>query len=227
MGRWHPRDLDASTLARPLATSEAGSVNPIRGYLRRPLIRPELITRVAEQTQLALGPVLRADWNVPAGELEWSCRTTAVHLADSYFAHAARVAAQPQDWFVPAEVSVDHSAAPLDVLQVIDACAQLLQCAAAGADPASRAWHPWGTSDPAGSVAMGAVEGLVHTWDICRGLGRDWLPPADLCRPVLDRLFPNAPDVDPAHALLWCTGRIALGDQPRLETWRWYSAVPD
>jgi uncharacterized protein (TIGR03083 family) len=188
---------------------------------------PELLTRVADETQRALAPYGDADWSVPAPGLDWSCRQTAVHLADSYFAHAARIVARPQDWFVPAEVTVEASAGPRELLQVIDACAGLLRCAATGADPAGRAYHPWGASDPAGTVAMGAAEGLVHTFDIAGGLGRDWRPPADLCRPVLARLFPDSPDVDPSDALLWCTGRVALADRPRRDSWRWYSAPRD
>ena len=77
---------------------------------------------------------------------------------------------------------------------------------------------------------MGAVEGLVHTWDISTALGGQWHPPASLSAPVIDRLFPDAPnvaDVDAGAVLLWCTGRIALADHPRRASWRWYSAVRD
>jgi hypothetical protein len=66
----------------------------------------------------------------------------------------------------------------------------------------------------------------VHTYDIARGLGSDWRPPAELCVPVLQRLFPDAPDGDPTDVLLWCTGRAALGDKDRLAQWRWWSEVP-
>ena len=188
---------------------------------------PDLIARVARASRGALEPLLGADWSVPAHDMEWSCRETAVHLADAYFHHAARIAAQPQHAFVPAAITVDEPQDTEQLLEVIGACAELLRCAAAVADPSTRAWHPWGTSDPAGSIAMGAAEGLLHTWDICAGLGNDWLPPADLCRPVLERLFPDAPEGDPTDTLLWCTGREALPDRPRLTSWRWYGAVRD
>jgi hypothetical protein len=39
------------------------------------------------------------------------------------------------------------------------------------------------------------------------------------------RLFPDAPDGDPAAALLWCTGRIALPDRPRRTGWTLKAAV--
>jgi hypothetical protein len=190
-------------------------------------VAPELIARVDAQMQRALLPLVGADWSVPATHLEWSCRQTGVHIADSLFAHAARIVAQPQEWFVPAEVTVDGSAGPAELVQVIGACAGLLRCAALDADPTTRAFHPWGSSDPDGSVAMGAAEGLVHTWDIVSALGGRWRPPSEVCRPVLERLFPDAPAGDAADVLLWCTGRTALPEHPRRTSWRWYSAVHD
>ncbi len=191
-----------------------------------PELAPELLDRVTEQTRIALTPIVAADWSVPAHDMDWSCRQTAVHLADAYFAHAVRLVARPrQDW-LPGEV-VASSASPEELLDVIDACARLFRCAAGCADPASRAWHPWGASDLAGTVAMGAAEGLLHTWDITAALGSDWRPPAALCAPVIERLFPDAPEADPTDALLWLTGRVALAGLPRRTTWRWYSSVRD
>jgi hypothetical protein len=111
------------------------------------------------------------------------------------------------------------------LLEVIDTCAELLRYAGANADPATRAWHPDGMSDPSGWLAMGIVEGLAHTWDIGSTLGSDWRPPAELCRPAIERLFPDAPDGDPSDVLLWCTGRIALPDRPRQRTWQWDPSV--
>jgi len=186
-------------------------------------LSPGLVAAVAAETRVALEPFLDADWSVPARGLDWSCARTAVHLADSQFAHAARIVARPTEWFVPATVVVDEPGDPRQLLQVFGACAGLLVAAATGADPSSRAYHPWGASDPAGSMAMGAAEGLLHTWDVVGGLGGDWRPPDDLCRPAIERLFPDAPtDVGAADALLWCTGRVALPGHPRRTEWRWY-----
>jgi len=66
------------------------------------------------------------------------------------------------------------------------------------------------------------VETLVHTHDVASGLGLEWAPPADLCERALARLFPDAPPGgDRWQTLLWATGRAALPDRPRRETWRW------
>jgi hypothetical protein len=72
---------------------------------------------------------------------------------------------------------------------------------------------------------MGVNETLVHTWDVARGLGIGWEPPADLAAAVLARLFPDVPDAEPGKALLWCTGRIALAGRPRLTSWVMKAAV--
>jgi hypothetical protein len=104
-------------------------------------------------------------------------------------------------------------------------CGELLRLAVCAAPATARAWHPHGTSDPDGFAAMGIVETIVHTYDIGRGLGLTWTPPGDLSAAVLARLFPAAPAGDPSAVLLWCTGRTALGDRPRLTEWRWDSTV--
>lgn len=81
-------------------------------------------------------------------------------------------------------------------------------------------------TDPARWLAMGMVDGLVHTWDITSAPGSDWRPPAQLCTPAIARLFPNSPAGDPSDVLLWCTGRIALPGLDRQgPDWRWDSAV--
>ncbi|MFL6136801.1 MAG: hypothetical protein ACJ74O_03260 [Frankiaceae bacterium] len=190
-------------------------------------LTPELIARMTVAMHAALAPLTGADWSVPAHELDWSCRATAVHIADSHFAHAARIVAQPTEWFVPAEVTVEERAGPDGLLQVIDACAELLRGAAVIAEPGSTAWHPWGPSDVGGSIAMAVAEGLLHAWDITSALGSDWRPPGELCRPVLARVLPDAPPGDPADALLWSTGRIALPGRPRRQKWRYYGEVRD
>ncbi|MFC6286982.1 maleylpyruvate isomerase family mycothiol-dependent enzyme [Nocardioides sp. GCM10027113] len=189
------------------------------------VVTPELFLEVHSASVEALLPLADRDWTAPSANPGWSCADTVAHLADAYFAHAGRIVAQPDAGFVPGEVRPDEGAGVAELLQLLSACAGLVAAAGLSADPESRAWHPWGTSDPEGSLAMAAAEGLLHTWDVTSALGSDWRPPSALCSPVLDRLFPDAPNVDPTEALLWCTGRTALDDAPRLASWRWWSAV--
>ncbi len=172
---------------------------------------------VAEMVRV-LTPYESRDWQVPAGSLEWSCWTTAAHVAHDLLAYAGQVAAQPGRAYLPFDVIIRPDATPRDVLQVVDASGRLLSGALAAAGPDTRAWH-WGPTDPGGFAALGVNETLVHTYDITQGLGVGWLPPAPLCAAVLARLFPDAPEGDPVQVLLWSTGRGELEGRPPVTSW--------
>ncbi|MFI5671016.1 hypothetical protein [Streptomyces sp. NPDC051704] len=73
------------------------------------------------------------DWSVPAGSLEWSCWTTAAHIAHDLLAYAGQVAACPADAYLPFDLAVRPGTAPREVLQVVTACAGLLSSALATA----------------------------------------------------------------------------------------------
>lgn len=192
---------------------------------------------------LAVG-VLRAaedaDWDVPAGSLEWTCWETGEHLADDLFSYAAQLApAQPPlgthvpfAWGrerpgAPANaIRADRTAGVAGLLQVLEATGAMLAAIVATRGPEVRAHHVFGVSDPEGFAAMGIVETLVHTYDIAEGLGLTWTPPADLCRRVLHRLFPDVPPgAEPWATLRWATGRGELPGQPVVTGWRWYGTV--
>ncbi len=164
-----------------------------------------------------------ADWSVPAGPLAWSCRDTAAHIAHDLLAYAGQLAAAPDDAYLPCDLTVRSDATIAQILQIMTASGGLLSCALAGADPGLRAWH-WGPCDPSGFAAMGIAETLLHTHDITRGLAVAWAVPGDLAALVLHRLFPDAPDGDPAAVLLWCTGRGELPGRPRRTAWTWRAA---
>ena len=172
---------------------------------------------VAEMVRV-LTPYESRDWQVPAGSLEWTCWTTAAHVAHDLLAYAGQVAAQPASAYLPFDVVIRPDATPRDVLQVVDASGRLLGGALAAAGPDTRAWH-WGPTDPAGFAALGVNETLVHTYDITQGLGVGWRPPAPLCAAVLARLFPDAPEGDPVQVLLWSTGRAELEGRPPVTSW--------
>lgn len=173
-----------------------------------------------------LAPHVTADWAVPAGSLEWSCWTTAAHVAHDLLAYAGQLAARPTDAYLPFDLTVRAGASPREVLDVIAASGALLSSAHATAGPDARAWH-WGSTDPTGFAAMGVAEVLLHSHDITRGLGVQWLPPGPMCASVIGRLFPDAPPGDPVRVLLWCTGRGELAGRPRRTSWTWQAALPD
>jgi hypothetical protein len=178
---------------------------------------------VAEMVRV-LSPHDLLDWQVPAGSLDWSCWTTAAHVAHDLLAYAGQVTARPTTAYLPFDLTIAPDASPREVLQVVTACGGLLSSAVAAASPHTRAWH-WGLCDPAGFAAMGVAETLLHTYDITQGLGIPWLPPLPLCVAVLSRLFPDAPPGDPIQILLWSTGRANLDGHPRITSWEWKAAV--
>jgi uncharacterized protein (TIGR03083 family) len=185
---------------------------------------PDDVDLAAAAVTTALRPVVGHDWRLPAGLLDWSCRDTAVHVAHDLTAYAGQVAARPADAYLPFDLTVPDAATPAQILDVLTAAARLLRSVLAAAGPHERAWH-WGPTDPSGFAALGVNEMLVHTWDITQGLGIDWRPPGPLSAGVLRRLFPDAPAGDPAGALLWCTGRIALDGRERRTSWVLTAAV--
>jgi hypothetical protein len=178
---------------------------------------------VDEMTRV-LRPHVLADWTVAAGSLEWTCWTTAAHVAHDLLAYAGQLAGRPTTRYLPFDLMIAADASPEDVLDVVVACGTLLSRAIATADPTDRGWH-WGPCDPTGFAAMGVAETVLHTFDITQGLGVAWVAPPELCAAVLGRLFPDAPAGDPVPVLLWSTGRGDLDGHSRLTSWTWKAAV--
>ncbi|MCP2258359.1 hypothetical protein LX15_002053 [Streptoalloteichus tenebrarius] len=193
---------------------------------------PDDLETAVELVVTALRPVAdtasTADWGVPAGDLEWDCRATAEHLVDDMFGYAAQVGGTMREGYLPFRVVVDADASPSQLLGLVRAGGRLLASAIRCAPADLRAYHPWGTADAEGYAAMGAAEVLVHGADLASGLGVRLEPPAGVCRRLVGRLFPDAPEhPEPWPLLLWCTGRTALPGVPRRASWRWYGEPPD
>jgi mycothiol maleylpyruvate isomerase-like protein len=196
------------------------------------------VTEAVRLSLAALRGVPDSRWDLPAGDLAWTCWETAEHLADDLFAYALQLGPRTPSVaeVVPVSFRRERPDAPANtifvgrdkggagLLQVLEACGALLAAMVRVTPPEVRSHHGFGASDPEGFGAMGVVETLVHTYDLVAGLGLPPLdPPAGLCARTLHRLFPDAPaDAEPWPALLWCTGRIELPGRPRLARWRWY-----
>jgi hypothetical protein len=178
---------------------------------------------VAEMVRV-LTPYESADWGRRAGTLDWSCWTTAAHVAHDLLAYAGQLAAQPDDAYLPFDLVIRNDAGPRDVLRTVAGCGRLLSSVLAASNPTIRAWH-WGPTDPSGFAALGVNETLMHTYDITQGLGIGWNPSGSLCRAVLARLFPDAPAGDPVQVLLWSTGRVDLPGRSRVTSWVMKAAI--
>lgn len=198
--------------------------------VRQPVTADD-VERSVDLVVAALRTAEDLDWSVPAGSLEWDCRRTGDHLARCLIAYAGQLAVQPGDRYVSFGARADDDAGPADVLEFVLAGGRILAAVVRASPPATRAYHPYGTSDPEGFAGMGCVETLVHGYDIAGGLGLAFDPPPDVCARVLARMFPDLaaamPEADPWQALRYATGRIALPGSPRLTSWRWRGAPLD
>ncbi|MFI1015023.1 maleylpyruvate isomerase N-terminal domain-containing protein [Streptomyces sp. NPDC020965] len=187
---------------------------------------PELLTAATARCLGALAAGSAEDWSRPAGDVDWSCRRTLDHLALGLVGYAGLLVARPTDRYVSLFASLDEQAPVGVCLEGVGIAAALLTGTVRQTPAGVRAWHPWGHADAAGFAAMGVAELTLHTYDITRGLGLPWAPPAEFAAAVLDRLFPDAPHGHPpADTLLWCPGRGALPGLPRRAEWRWDGTV--
>ncbi len=186
------------------------------------------VRAAASASAAALVGYTDLDWQkAGAGDLQWSCWQTALHMVDCLYFYTCQVVYGQPDGYLCTELAPDDSASPQRLLAALTAHAELLHRIARSADPKVRSHHIYGVSDPAGFAAMGVVETLIHTFDVVRGLSPadQWRPPAALAAPVIARLFPHAPSGDAAEVLLYCCGRSALGDLPRQTQWQWDATV--
>jgi uncharacterized protein (TIGR03083 family) len=176
----------------------------------------------------ALAPHTAADWSVRARDLEWSCSETLDHVITSLLWYAGNLATLATRR--PGTVrDRDPNASTEHLLEALVLSGHILARVAEATPPGGRGYHRMGMADATGFVAMGCDETLVHTGDICAGLGVRFDPPGDLCAALVARLFPWAPEHDdPWERLLWCNGRIALPGHQRLgREWGWWSAPLD
>jgi hypothetical protein len=175
-----------------------------------------------------LVPAVDRDWSARAGDLEWDCRRTLDHIADTLALYSGYVATRTRSR-LPYVRNGDASLLIAELLTTVGSLAAIFAAVLRDVPPGARLFHPAGLADVSGYAALGCEEILMHTDDICRGLGVPFRPPDNLTRRVLRRLFPWAPaDNDPRAALKWATGRGALPDRERLGTdWYWHCAPLD
>ena len=176
-----------------------------------------------------LRPLRGRDWHVRVPDLEWNCTETLRHMINAQLWYAAHFATRSTR-----RLAVWRDVDPgLDVdalLENLEANVSMLAAVIRDASPEARSWHNSGMTDRSGYAAMSCDELLVHTWDVGRGLDAPFELPGDLCGRLVSRLFPMWVPIEapPEDAFLWCNGRIALPDRPRLgPDWGWWSRPLD
>ncbi|MFI7015667.1 GNAT family N-acetyltransferase [Streptomyces sp. NPDC050164] len=189
-------------------------------------------TTGAEQVEQAvaecvglLEAVVERDWeDVRAGRLEWSCRETAVHIAEDLIGYAGQLAGREPEGYTPFEISLEEGTDNAGALRVINTMGALFAAAIRTTPREVRAFHPYPfrSANREGFAAMGVTEVLLHTHDIAEGLGVAYEPAPELCEFVLTRIFPHVrPGPTPWQTLLWATGRGELPGRARVTEWRW------
>ena len=174
-----------------------------------------------------LRAAVEADWSVGVPDLDMTVGGVVAHAAEGCLWYAIDLSAGGQD-LQAVEHRVKPDRPPSELVATLDTYAAIVETIVRAAPPDARGFHPMGTADPSGFAAMACDEMLVHTDDAARGLGRRFVPPAELAEAVLRRLFPWV-DVedDPWQLVLWANGRIELDRRPRLTGWRWHCAPLD
>jgi uncharacterized protein (TIGR03083 family) len=188
-------------------------------------LRPDDLLAAAAVCRATLEPALDRDWEVPAREMEWSCRRTLDHIVDALMLYSGYVGPRATARRTPLR-NGDPGATLADLLTSAEGAAAILAELVRALPAGTRVFHPAGMADATGYVAMGCEEILVHTWDIAEGLGIPFAAPEELAARIVARILPWAPaDVPPWDALRWGVGRIELPRHGRLgPDWYWHPA---
>jgi uncharacterized protein (TIGR03083 family) len=169
-------------------------------------VTPQDVRQTAEVCRRALRPVVDMDWDAPAGDLEWSCRTTLGHMLAALLYYAVNLALRSTEPRPSGQA--DPSLPVAELLDALEGRAALLATVCAAAPPDARGAHDWGLADASGFAALACDEMLVHTSDITAGLGASFDPPRDVCARVLGAPVP----LGATRPRL--VGGAALGERP-------------
>lgn len=168
-----------------------------------------------------------ADWTVGVPDLDLTVAGVVAHAADGCLWYAIDLSAGGRDLQI-VEQRLRPDATSEDLIAAMRTYAAVAAAVVSAAPVTARGFHPAGLADRSGFAAMACDELLIHTDDAGRGLGAAFEPPRELAERVLARLFPwLRVSGDPWQLLRWANGRIALGDRPRLQGWRWHCAPLD
>ncbi|MFJ5777541.1 GNAT family N-acetyltransferase [Streptomyces sp. NPDC093094] len=191
----------------------------------------ERVEEAAASCAALLRTVVGKDWeNTRAGDLEWSCRFTATHVASDFIGYAGNLAGRARSAYVPFDITVDgdengnYRADNAGLIDVVTTTGALFAATLRTTRREVRAFHPYPfrSANRDGFAAMGIAEALLHTHDIARGFDVPYEAPAELAEYVLTTIFPTVrPGPAPWPTLLWATGRGDLPGRERVTRWHW------
>jgi hypothetical protein len=178
-----------------------------------------------------LDPTIKMDWQILTPSLIWTQEQTAIHTMRACLEYSYQVVGGRMDTYQPVLFEKKEHASPADILKMISTAGRVLEKVVKTSSINDRAWHSYGISDPIGFAAMGVVEVSVHTYDLAKGFGMDFVPPKQLADFAIERLFqgtvefPEVSDSDAGKLLLWCAGRIELVGFAQRQGWKWNGQV--
>jgi hypothetical protein len=107
---------------------------------------PEDLRTTASVCRRAFEPFVDPRWDGPAGELEWSCRTTLLHVLTPLLYYAINLAPRSsKPWF---SGKADPSLPVPELLEALEGRAVVLAEACAAAPLGAREAHDWGMGTP-------------------------------------------------------------------------------
>ncbi|NUR72702.1 MAG: hypothetical protein HOU81_17945 [Hamadaea sp.] len=158
---------------------------------------------------------LDRDWSAPAGTLTWSCLRTADHTVDTVLAPAIFLASRKLDGYPAYGISTPGpDASPSVLIEALATATRILTAVVRAAESDVRAviWRRPQVEirGPMDFPPRAGLELILHAYDICRGLGVPFEPPAELC----ERLRAHTRDWP-----MWASpGWSALSSEPN--AWR-------
>jgi hypothetical protein len=179
----------------------------------------------AEELYQALLPTVDLDWESKTPDLEWTQAQTAIHTMRACLEYSYQVVGKRIDTYQPVLFEKKPHAKPVEYLSMIQTAAKVLQKVVSVASLDDRAWHAYGISDPIGFAAMGVIEVSVHTYDLAKGFGIDFIPNNSAAEFAINRVFSGTvtyPNYNSSgELLLWLAGRTELSGTARRSGWKW------
>lgn len=176
----------------------------------------------------ALRPGVDADWSVRAGDLEWSVDRTIAHMTGAPAKYAFYLSSRSTRYVAVRVMPAEDATRP-ERLEAIEACAAALAGVATTAPKEAVGFHISGMRTTEQFLAMACEELIVHTYDATRGLGLPYEPPEELCRLVIEYMYPGRDVQRPMWPyLVWLSGRrhpaaSKWGEPPKPDE---YSEIP-
>ena len=191
-------------------------------------VTPDDLRAAAALACEALSKVTAAEWDLMPPKMTWKRRATIIHNIGALHFYTTQLASgskEPVATFRPDPVGTETA----DLPALVASSAAILARVAEASPPDTRAFHPAGSPDPEGYLAMACVEVLMHAWDTVSGTSSSIIAPGDLSSRVVRRLFPwSATGASGWQALLFETGRGELeGSESPGDMWMWHNAPLD